>query len=62
MQHAYKSTDLKRDDRHGNDEAASVAVDTQRRRAAVAGIKALAKGRRLHGAAVRDLIEEGRRF
>jgi hypothetical protein len=40
----------------------AAAEDAERRRAAASRIRELAKGKRLGGATVRDLIDEGRRF
>ncbi|HUQ90210.1 MAG TPA: hypothetical protein VM120_00935 [Bryobacteraceae bacterium] len=55
-----------------NDEAVQLVIhkldelpygpEAPRRRQAAAGILELAKGKTLHGATVRELIDEGRRF
>jgi hypothetical protein len=55
-----------------NDEAAEIVThkvpqlpmeeDSERRRRAAARIRALAKGKRLGGTTIRELIDEGRRF
>jgi len=80
MQHAYKTTDLTRNDLNvvkrllgrslQNDEAVEVIArkltdlsdEVESRRRAAARILQLAKGKSLHGVAVRDLIDEGRRL
>ena len=46
---------------HKADDMAA-AQDSERRRAAAARIRELAKGKHLGGATVRGLIDEGRRF